>query len=160
MFFWLRKLKQLLVKEPVRKEPLSPYDEAVVYYRSTASVDEGVYGNVMLVDVVYRRIDLYILALEQLVQSLEDPATTQEIRHPPTVTVRVCDFYLDREDCLVDLETVPDRFYTLAERVIQLYQQERKHQYQVSKLDYVLRRTAPIVDNLCEMAQNRIHDTP
>ena len=81
-----------------------------------------------------------------------------QIRHPESVTVRVCDFYLDRHDCLVDLETTSDLFFTLAESVIELYQQERKHQHQVSKLDYVLRRTAPIVDNLSEMAKHRIHD--
>lgn len=157
MFQWLHKLKQLLVKPPVREEPLSPYDEAAAYYRSTASVNEDIYGDVSLIDVVYRRIDLYIQALELLERSLKDPSQVEQIRHPDSATVRVCDFYLDRHDCLVDLETTSDRFFTLAESVIELYQQERKHQHQVSKLDYVLRRTAPIVDNLSEMAKHRIH---
>ena len=136
MFQWLHKLKQLLVKPPVREEPLSPYDEAAAYYRSTASVNEDIYGDVSLIDVVYRRIDLYIQALELLERSLKDPSQVEQIRHPDSATVRVCDFYLDRHDCLVDLETTSDRFFTLAESVIELYQQERKHQHQVSKLDY------------------------
>lgn len=159
MFPWLHKLKQLLVKPPARKEPLSPYDEAAAYYRSTASVNEDIYGNVALVEVIYRRIDLYTQALELLERSLKDPSQVEQIRHPDTTVVRVCDFYLDRHDRLVDLETFPDHFFTLAESVIQLYQQERKYQHQVPKLDYVLRRTAPIVDNLSEMAKHRIHGT-
>ena len=125
MFLWLHKLKQLLVKPPVREEPLSPYDEVAAYYRSIASVNEDIYGDVSLIEVVYRRIDLYIQALELLERSLKDPSQVEQIRHPDSVTVRVCDFYLDRHDCLVDLETLSDRFFTLAENVIKLYQQER-----------------------------------
>lgn len=155
----LKWLKRILGRTPAEEKPPSPYDEAVRYYRTIASVNEDIYANALQIEVPYHRIDLYIEALEKLERYLKNPSDVEMIRHPLFVRTRVCDFYLDKDNCVVDMETVPDRFYTLSEKVIQLYINERGNQYKVPKLDYVLRRASTVVENLTEMAKEQIHGT-
>ena len=148
---WCAGFVDRILRDYTRQASL--YDEAIARWATASMPSHEVHQDLRELNVLFPTIDVYCDELARLVECFEKEKHYALPKATTMHQVRVMNFYLTSQQCLLDVPLYYEKLRTSAQLILAAYERLSADVTPSGQLQSTLYNAAPIVRNLIDLSQ-------